>query len=137
VPALGGLLKDERLGSNAMRTEHHDIVKKGIEAWSTTLATDEVVEIASGTGVACSPVNTVDKLLQDQNTRQREMLAEFDHPVAGKITTANNPIHFSETPCKEHAVAPVLGQHTEAVLSDVLGYSPDRIESLRKSGAFG
>jgi crotonobetainyl-CoA:carnitine CoA-transferase CaiB-like acyl-CoA transferase len=137
IPELCPLLQEERFADNPRRNKHHEELKTCIEAWSAALPTERVVEIVSGTGVACGPVNTVDKVLKDPNTRRREMLAEFDHPVAGEVTTANNPIHLSETPCKRHAAAPALGQHTEAVLSDILGYDAGRIGTLRNAGALG
>jgi len=65
------------------------------------------------------------------------MIAEFDHPVAGNLRTANNPISYSTADCKSHRPAPVLGQHTEHVLTSLLGYTQTDIDALRADGVIG
>ncbi len=60
------------------------------------------------------------------------MLFEFDHPIAGKMVTANSPLNLPLTPCKDHVRPPALGENTEEVLSNVLGYSKEKIEELKK-----
>ena len=60
------------------------------------------------------------------------MVLEIDHPKAGKIKQLGNPIKFSETPIKIKTPPPMLGQHTEEILINLLNYSKDEIERLRK-----
>ena len=137
VPQLAEALGDERFSSNPQRTENHADLKPIIEAWSRTLTSAALVEQLSVVGVPCGPVNTIADVVADPNTIHRDMLAAFDHPTAGHVVTANNPIHFDRTPCKAHRPAPELGQHTEDVMTAVLGYPSERVDELRSSGAFG
>ena len=60
---------------------------------------------------------------------------EIPHPTIGSLRLAGIPIKYSETPGSIDQAPPRLGEHTDAVLADVLGYSPDRIEALRRTGA--
>ncbi len=62
------------------------------------------------------------------------MLVEIDHPVAGTITVPGIPVKLSETP-RLRSAAPTLGQHTEALLSELLGYTPEQIAELYAEGA--
>jgi len=62
----------------------------------------------------------------------RGMLAEIDQPAVGKMRIANSPIRLSETPGHVYAPAPLLGQHSEDVLREVLGYSQTEIDKLKE-----
>jgi len=59
----------------------------------------------------------------------------MEHPKAGRIRLTGIPIKLSDTPGKIKTPPPVAGQHTEEILRNVLGYSKEKIEELRKSGA--
>ena len=137
IPEFKGLREDERFPTNPQRTENHAALKPIIEAWSRRSTSAVIVERLGSMGIPCGPVNTMADVVADANTMHREMLAEFDHPAAGRVLTANNPIHFDRTPCKSHRPAPQLGQHTDEVMADVLGYPPERIAELRAAGVFG
>lgn len=86
--------------------------------------------------VPCAPVNTVRQALADEQVRARRMIIEVDHPVFGRLREVAAPI---KTPgvARAPAPAPRLGEHTEAILRDVLRYPPERIAALRAAGAFG
>ena len=62
------------------------------------------------------------------------MLVEIDQPKAGKVKIAGSPIHLSETPGKIYAHAPLLGEHTEEVLQEILGYSRQDVDRLVAEG---
>jgi formyl-CoA transferase len=62
------------------------------------------------------------------------MRVEVPHPVAGTLPLVANPIKFSRTPLSYDAHPPLLGEHTEPVLRDVLGKTPDEIQALRARG---
>jgi len=59
---------------------------------------------------------------------------QIEHPTAGKIKLFGIPIKYSETPGTIRVPPPLLGQHTQEILSDVLGYSEDEMTSLRQEG---
>jgi CoA:oxalate CoA-transferase len=62
---------------------------------------------------------------------------EIDQPEVGKMTITGSPIRLSETPGEVYAPAPLLGQHTEEILRDILNYPQIEIDRLRKEGAIG
>ena len=63
------------------------------------------------------------------------MIAEVPHPTIGKLRLGGIPIKYSETPGSIRHHPPLLGEHTDDVLAEVLGYAPDRIEALKRDGA--
>ncbi|MGA9412825.1 MAG: CoA transferase [Roseobacter sp.] len=80
------------------------------------------------------PVNDILQMHDDPQTLAREMIVELDHPKAGKVDTIGHPVKFSQTPAKVSRAAPLLGQHTREVLTD-MGYSDTKIEALLANGA--
>lgn len=88
-------------------------------------------------GVAAGQVRTVAEALRSPETRDRKLVTKIPHPTAGSIPNIGLPFRFSETPLADPVAAPVLGQHTHEILSDVLGLDEATVEELRSHGAFG
>jgi crotonobetainyl-CoA:carnitine CoA-transferase CaiB-like acyl-CoA transferase len=86
--------------------------------------------------VPCAPVNTVAQALDDEQVRAREMFVEVDHPQFGRIREVASPIR-TEGEIRNPSPAPALGQHTEAILSEILGYGSQTIARLRAEGVIG
>ena len=84
----------------------------------------------------CAPVNTMAEALADPQVRAREMIVEVKHPERGTLREVASPV---KTPgaITAPAAAPRLGQHTEELLRELLGYDASRIASLRAAGTFG
>ena len=72
--------------------------------------------------------------MKDPHLKARDMWVEIDHPLAGSITLPNFPIKFSETKGNVRIPAPLLGQYNKEVYSELLGYTYNDIEVLRKEG---
>ena len=85
-------------------------------------------------GVPCGSVNNVADVLSDEHVMSRDMLLEVPHPTLGSVKQTGIPIKFSDTPGSIQRHPPLLGEHTDAILSE-LGYSPDQVTGLRESGA--
>jgi crotonobetainyl-CoA:carnitine CoA-transferase CaiB-like acyl-CoA transferase len=85
-------------------------------------------------GVPAGPIRNVLEMHADPHTQAREMVVEVDHPRAGKVKTLGHPLKFSRTPGKVAFAAPLLGQHTAAVLREY-GYSDSEIEALAAEAA--
>jgi crotonobetainyl-CoA:carnitine CoA-transferase CaiB-like acyl-CoA transferase len=85
-------------------------------------------------GVPVGPVNKIGEMLADPQVAAREMVVEVDHPRAGRVKTLGTPIKFSETPGKVERAAPLLGEHSREVLTQ-LGYSGAEIDALQREGA--
>jgi CoA:oxalate CoA-transferase len=88
-------------------------------------------------GIPSAPVNSVAEALADPQIAHRRMVREVPHTLGGAIRVLGNPLKFSRSPENEFSSPPTLGQHTESVLRELLGYTPDQIETLRQHGAFG
>ena len=84
--------------------------------------------------VPSAPINTLDRVLEDQQVAAREMIVEFDHPKCGIQKTVGNPIKVENVP-EDFSPPPLLGEHTDRLLKEILKYPDDRIEDLRKKGA--
>ena len=88
-------------------------------------------------GIPSAPVNSVAEALADPQVVHRRMVREVPHTLGGEIRVLGNPIKFSRSGESEFSSPPTLGQQTESVLSEVLGYSAEQIETLRQQRAFG
>jgi crotonobetainyl-CoA:carnitine CoA-transferase CaiB-like acyl-CoA transferase len=86
--------------------------------------------------VPCAPVNTIREALEDEQVRARGMIVEVKHPVYGTVREVASPIKTAGAVTRP-APAPRLGEHTEAVLGDILRYPSAKIAALRASGALG
>jgi crotonobetainyl-CoA:carnitine CoA-transferase CaiB-like acyl-CoA transferase len=85
-------------------------------------------------GVPCGPILDYEDALTTPQAIAREMTVDVEHPTLGPLRTLGTPIKMSETPLNPKRRAPLLGEHTDAVLH-AAGYSDDEIEQLRYSGA--
>jgi CoA:oxalate CoA-transferase len=88
-------------------------------------------------GIPSAPVNSVAEALADPQVVHRRMVREVPHTLGGEIRVLGNPIKFSRSAENEFSSPPTLGQHTESVLREVLGYTTAQIETLRQQGACG
>jgi crotonobetainyl-CoA:carnitine CoA-transferase CaiB-like acyl-CoA transferase len=86
--------------------------------------------------VPCAPVNSMAEALADEQVQAREMFVEVKHPVFGTIKEMASPIKTTGA-ISSPSPAPALGEHTEPLLRDLLGYSPETIATFRAAGAFG
>lgn len=84
--------------------------------------------------VPVSPLNDFAEVFADPQVIARNLVHELDHPISGKVKILTNPIKFSETPIDSYRRPPMRGEHTDEVLNEVLGLSPQRIAELRASG---
>ena len=83
-------------------------------------------------GVPCGPINRLDQVHADPQVRHRGLRIDVPHPLAGTVPLVANPIKYSRTPITYDMPPPLLGQHTEAVLSSLLGKSDQEIAALRE-----
>ena len=74
-------------------------------------------------------------LANDEHVRGREMWVELDHPQRGKWFNVGMPIKLSDSPARIER-SPLLGEHTDEILKEVLGYSDEQVGKLKKAGAF-
>lgn len=83
------------------------------------------------------PVRQLGEALESEEVAARGMVAKVNHPKAGPIRIIGSPLNFSDSRLRPYEPPPVLGQHTEAILREKLGYSEEQIAAMRKAGAIG
>ena len=132
-----GLVEDERFNSNPNRVIHHAELKPIIEAWLADYPAQEAVDMILAAGVPAGPINTIEQVTKDPHIAgAREMFVEIEHPVAGKMRITGNQIKMNETPVQFRAAAPLLGQHTQEILAEVLNIDAAEYERLAAEGVF-
>ena len=128
------LIGDERFQGDRL-FENRDELILILEEVFLTMGTTEWVKRLTEEDVPCGAVNNFEEAFADEQVLARDMVVEIEHPLLGKIRQTGNPIKMSETPPevrRRFLPPPMLGEHTDDVLSGLLGYSADRIEELRR-----
>ena len=135
-PAIGlpELAGDSRFTTNKDRMEHYEAMRPPIAAAFRTRTSAEWIEILNKAGVANGEVRNIGQMLNDPQLEAREMIKTLMHPTAGATRVIGAPIKLSENQATVRTPPPVLGQHTDAVLSE-FGYSKQAIEQLRQQKA--
>ena len=124
-------LEEERFSSNVKRVENHEPLKAIIEQWTRTRKIDDIVDILLKAGIPSAPINTIDRVAKDPHIAgAREMFVDLEHPVAGKMKVTGNQLKFTNKKIEISRPAPLLGQHTEEILTEKLGMSHDDYEEL-------
>jgi formyl-CoA transferase len=107
-----------------------------IEEWTMTKTKFEVMEICNALDIPVGPILSMKEIAEDESLRRTGTVVEVDHPTRGKYLTVGNPIKLSDSPT-EVTRAPLLGEHTEEILRQVLGYDDDGVAEIQRSGAIG
>ena len=129
------LVKDERFAKNAVRVKHRTTLVPILEEVFKQRATAEWVAALEEAGVPCGPINTVAQAFADPQVQARGMQISLPHPLAGNVPLMGSPMKFSATPIEHKLAPPVLGQHADEILEQVLGLGPDARAKLRAAGA--
>ncbi|HAS91037.1 MAG TPA: carnitine dehydratase [Clostridiales bacterium] len=128
------LTSDPRFLTNGDRTNNQKALKPILDEVFKTKTIDEWLAMLEEAGVPCAPINTVDRVVKDPQVNARHMLVEVEHPVAGMMHIPGVPIKMSQTPGAVEKPAPLLGQHTEEILQEMLGYDSAKVQELREKG---
>lgn len=128
------LAQDPRFKTNPLRVQNRKECIGILAPIMKTRNRDEWVELLNREAIPCAPINTMDEVFSNPQVLHRKMLAEIEHPTAGKIKLAGIPVKYSEAEASIRRPPPLLGQHTAEILSEVLGYEAARIEKLKAEG---
>src|SRR5207249_3218678 len=121
---------DPRFATNADRLEHREQLLSLLEPLFLQRPGDEWIARFREAGVPAGPINTIDRVLGDPQVLHRNMLVELTHPVAGPQKVLGNPIKVGST--EKFLPSPLLGEHTDEVLTSVAGLAADEVAELRE-----
>jgi crotonobetainyl-CoA:carnitine CoA-transferase CaiB-like acyl-CoA transferase len=128
------LARDPRFDTEANRVANRDALIPLLNVELGTRAAGEWLERLDRAGVPAGRIKTVAEVCESAHLRERGMVASLQHPKAGTITVMGVPIRLSDTPGAVATPPPLLGQHTEEVLTSVLRISKSEVERLRTAG---
>ena len=126
--------EDPEFSTPEARLPHLDEVFSTIESWTMSKTKFEVMEICNPLNIPVGPILSMQELAKDQSLRETGTIVEVDHPERGKYLTVGNPVKLSES-VSEVSRSPLLGEHTEEILRDIIGLSDDEIAMAREEGA--
>ena len=134
---IGGeaLAKDPRFENINVRRQNQAEMWKLLEDFAADFTKRELMAILNDINVPCGPIMSTKDLANDDHVKLREMYVELDHPERGKWYNLGCPMKLSDSPV-EVTRSPLLGEHTDEILGEVLGYGADQIGQFKQAGAF-
>ena len=128
------LATDARFATNPARVQHRDELIPVLQAIFATQEIAYWLREVTAVGIPCGPVQAIDQVFADPQVLARDMVWTVPHPTAGEVRLTGSPLKLSETPvaCQTHP--PLLGEHTEEVLTSLLHYSEEEVTQLRAEG---
>jgi crotonobetainyl-CoA:carnitine CoA-transferase CaiB-like acyl-CoA transferase len=127
-----GWATDPRFSKNPDRIGNREALDALISAELKREGAEQWIEKLMAAGIPCGRINSVAQALAAPHAIARDMVTSVEHPTAGTVKMLGIPFRFSDTPASIRRAPPLLGQHTEAVLREELGFSDARIAELRK-----
>jgi crotonobetainyl-CoA:carnitine CoA-transferase CaiB-like acyl-CoA transferase len=131
------LADDPRFATNSRRLANRAVLIPIIENIVRQRTVTEWLEKLRAAGVPAAPVNNLDGAFAEPPVAERGMIIEYDHPEAGKVRLPGNPIRISDVSGTLRRPAPRLGEHTDAILHELLNLPAEEIANLRRQGAIG
>ncbi|MFN0302804.1 MAG: CaiB/BaiF CoA transferase family protein [Burkholderiales bacterium] len=127
-------LTDPRFAKVRDRVSNREAMDAAVSEAFRTQSTEHWIEQLRSAGVPCGPIATVAGAVNDPQTVARGLVRDIDHPAMGHYQIVGPAVRLSETPPSIRSAPPALGEHTDAVLADELGYTREEIGGLRASG---
>ena len=134
---IGGetLATDPRFSKISERRKNQNEMWRIITEFAANHTKREFMALLNPIDVPCGPIMSTEDLADDEHVRGRDMWIELDHPQRGKWFNVGMPIKLSDSPAQIRR-SPTLGEHTDEILEEVLGYEKEKINKLRSAGAF-
>jgi CoA:oxalate CoA-transferase len=130
---LADLLEKPEFADNAARMKNREALRALIDQKIGADTVEAWIERLNRAGVPCGRVMNLADVFADPQVLSQEMVLDVDHPGHGPVRMTGFPVKLSATPARLYRPAPALGEHTDAVLTD-LGYDAERIAALRAAG---
>lgn len=128
------LARDPRFITNADRVRHRAPMVVEMQRLALRHTTQAWLDLLGPLGVPCGPINDMAQTFAHPQVRHRGMQVRMQHPHAGHVPLVANPIRYTERPLEYHRAPPLLGEHSEEVLGELLGMAPHDIAALRREG---
>lgn len=123
-------LQDPRFNPHQERLRHREALDRLLGEWTAARTAEEASARLQAAGVAAVPAYNNDQLCQDAHLKERGYFTQVEHPVIGKHTVLRPPWLLSETPAAITSPGPLMGEHNNYVLGELLGLSQEEIERL-------
>jgi crotonobetainyl-CoA:carnitine CoA-transferase CaiB-like acyl-CoA transferase len=130
VPEVGS---DPRFADNVARVANRQACIDAIAPAIRQKTRAEWIAALEPIGVPCGPINRLDEVYADPQVRHRGMKIDIAHPLSGIVPLVANPIKYSRTALDYDRPPPLLGEHTDEVLRDLLGKSDAELQVLRET----
>jgi len=129
------LKDDPRFTTNPERVANRSALLEVLNEILCTRDADEWLADLREAGLPCGPINAVPDVFAHPQAQARDLAMEAQHPTAGAVRLPGFPYKLSSTPATVRLPPPLLGQHTDEVLTELLGYSSEDVMALRERGA--
>ena len=126
-------LADARFASATMRIENRDALTPALEALFATQGKAYWLDALARADIPSGPVNELDEVFADPQVRARGMTVPVAHALSTALQLIANPLHFSATPLNRYEAPPMLGEHTDSVLRELLGMSEGELLALKEA----
>jgi benzylsuccinate CoA-transferase BbsF subunit len=123
--------------SGMERKKHEEELNKLVETWTIERSAEEVMKIMQSQGVAAGVVQNAQEVCDDPQLKSRNHIWTLNHREIGPFGHLGQASTLSRTPPSPKMPAPCLGEHTEYVCTQILGFSDEEFINLTSSGAFG
>ena len=135
VLARPDMKTDNRFAANRDRVANRDVLGAELNHIFSQRDVDAWLDDLTKAGLPCGRINSLPEVFSHPQAQARQMTLESEHPSAGTVRFPGFPYKFSQTPADILRPPPLLGEHTEEVLTGLLDYSPETVTSLREKGA--
>ncbi|MBN3728033.1 CaiB/BaiF CoA transferase family protein [Burkholderia sp. Ac-20379] len=131
----GELADDPRFATNPSRVRHRAVLVPILAEMTRARGKDAWIAALEAAGVPCGPINDLGEVFENEQVVARGLQVELPHPSGTPVKLVRNPVKMSATPPEARSAPPLLGEHTDAVLRELLGYDDAAIAALRGKGA--
>ncbi len=138
-PVIGcpEMTDDPRFRTNSDRNKNRAALVETLQTIFMTRSFEEWETLLVEAGIPIGAINNISQVIEHPQVAARGAIVNMDHPRAGKVRVVGVPIRLSQTPGSVRTPSPSLGEHTDTVLRDILGMTPEDIDALRTAGGLG
>jgi len=125
---------DARYATNAARVANRDTLIPALRQTTVMRTSEEWLRLLEQAGVPGGPVNTIEQVFENPQVRHRGLRIDLSHPLKARLGLVGSPLRLSASPVRYASAPPLLGEHTERVLADLLGLDADHVAQLKADG---